>query len=58
MRKPRARWHRTSGRMICISDFTGNWIRFRGSYFNAKEARAFAAWLLKAADWLEEREGE
>ena len=29
-----------------------------GYQMKVKSLRAFAAWLLKAADWLEEKEGE
>ena len=57
MRKPRDNSH---PRMHCQSSFDagGNRIWVLGWSISVSRARRMATWLLKAADWLEEKEGE
>ncbi len=55
-RKPRSVWLNTSTRMVCVSTNVRRVVRIGGVWFSdAKQARRAAAWLLKAADWLEEK---
>lgn len=67
MRKPRefrrkgaVAWCKSTPQFVCQADEDGS--KYVISYFDSetskpKHLRDLAAWLLKAADWLEEKEG-
>ena len=58
MRKPRNRFKMTGLQLECLrrDDEFPEAIYVEGQRIPAKEARVIAAWLLKAAQWLEEEE--
>ena len=57
MRKPKEISYSKGGAAwICTA--LQSWIAVDGRVLSPKDARKLAAWLLKAADWLEEKEGE
>ena len=66
MKKPRVIKHMGKDWIICERYTSGakGIFFWSGPFYNVmnirtpKEARKVAAWLLKAADWLEEKEGE